>query len=421
MPPGQPPGSTNTQPAPVISQARAAWALALLLGLQPIATDVYLPALPALAQALGTGMDRAQLTLSALMLAFGFGQLVWGPVADRVGRRPVLLCGLLLYTAASVGAALVSTVDALIAWRAMQGATLAAAVVCARATVRDLYEPTQGARVMSMGLSGLGVIAICGPLLGGAAAAAWGWRGALALLAVAGTLALAFVALRLPETLRQRNPQATQLGPLLLLWGRIARHPVFVAWALLVAFTYGGLYTVLAGSSFVYMRQLGLSPLGYGLAMAVGSMSYLTGTFVCRRWITRYGMAGAVARGAGSTLAGGLLGLALALAGVHTVWAVLLPQCLLAFGHGIHQPCGQAGAVGPFPQAAGAASALAGFILSLVAFGVGLWLGKYLGDSVLPYVACIALWSVATATVAWTLVQTHAKTARLLNEQPKPV
>ena len=284
---------------------------------------------------------------------------------------------------------------------------MGAAVVCARAIVRDLYEPHEGAQVMSLALSGLGVIAIAGPVLGGVVAAAWGWRAALGVVAGFGALTLAFVAWRLPETLQHRNHDATRAGPLLAQWGRIARHRTFIAWTLLVSFTYGGLFTILAGSSFIYIDVLGLSPGWYGLAMACGSSSYLAGTFVCRRWISRHGIRGAVARGGVFTLAGGALGAGLALAGVQTVWAVLLPQCLFALGHGIHQPCGQAGAVGPFPRAAGAASALAGFVLALTAFGIGLWLGQALDGTVLPYALGVGFWSLATTLVAWTLVQRH--------------
>jgi DHA1 family bicyclomycin/chloramphenicol resistance-like MFS transporter len=392
----------------VVSTTRAAWALALLLGLQPATTDIYLPALPALTRELGASMGSAQLTMSALILAFGVAQLVWGPVADRLGRRPVLLAGLGLYAVASVGSALAGSIDWLILWRVLQGATMAAAVVCARAMLRDLYEPQQGAQVMSLGLSGLGVIAIAGPVAGGLVAAAFGWRAALTLVALIGAATLAFVVWLLPETLPVKNPRATQLAPLLRTWLGIARHPTFAAWTLLVTFTYGGLFTVLAGSSFVYIDVLGLSPGHYGLAMAAGSTSYLAGTFVCRRWVQAHGMAGAVRRGALFTLAGGLAIVALALAGVHAAWALLLPQMLFTFGHGVHQPCGQAGAVGPFPQAAGAASALAGFVLAGTAFCIGLWLGRALDGTLLPYALGVGFWSLLTAGVAWTLVQRTA-------------
>ena len=392
-----------------VSHRRAALMLALLLGLQSITTDVYLPALPMLTRELGAQVRQAQLTLSAMILAFGLAQMVWGPLADRFGRRPVLLCGLALYTLASLGCLLSGSIDSLLMWRVLQGAAMGAPVVCARAVLRDLYEPAQGAQVMALALGGLGVIALIGPLAGGAAAHLWGWRGALALVLAAGALTLLLVAVGLPETLRQRNPQATRLRPLARTWWAIARHPVFRAWSLLVACTYGGLFTLLAGSSFVYIDVLGLSPAAYGAAMATGSFSYIVGTVVCRRWITRHGMDGAVSRGAFFTLTGGVLGAGLALAGVQTWWAVLLPQCLFIFGHGLHQPCGQAGVVSPFPAAAGAASALAGLMLALVAFGIGLWLGAALDGSTRPLMLGLCFWSVTTALLAWTLVQKALK------------
>jgi DHA1 family bicyclomycin/chloramphenicol resistance-like MFS transporter len=392
--------------------ALVALALALLLGLQPVTTDIYLPALPALTRELGASMAAAQLTMSALILAFGLAQLVWGPIADRLGRRPVLLTGLTLYTAASIGCMLAAQIETLIVWRMLQGAALAAAVVCARAMLRDLYEPHEGAQVMSLGLSGLGVIAILGPVLGGFVAAAFGWRAALSMVVLMGGLTLLFVALRLPETLPVKNPQATSPRQLLATWQRIAQHRTFVAWTLLTSCTYGGLFTILAGSSFIYIDILGLSPSVYGLAMGSASAAYMAGTFVCRRWVARVGMVCAVGRGAWFSLAGGLLILVLATAGVQAIWTVLLPQWLFAFGHGVHQPCGQAGAVGPFPQAAGAASALAGFVLAATAFVVGLWLGQALDGRVLPYAAGLAFWGVLTATVAWTLVRRHGVPAR---------
>ena len=405
------PSSTVAAPAgaPRVSHHLAALALSLLLGLQPVTTDVYLPALPMLTRALGASMSAAQLTMSALILAFGLAQMFWGPVADRVGRRPVLLTGLVMYTAASIGGALAGSIEALIVWRVLQGAAMAAAIVCARAIVRDLYEPVEGAQVMALALSGLGLIALTGPLAGGTAALWFGWRGALAVVAAVGAMTLAFIALKLPETLLHKNPSATHPGPLLRAWWDIGRHPVFLAWGLLVGCTYGGLFTILAASSFVYMDVLGLSPTAYGGAMALGSLSYLGSTFVCRRWIKRFGMAGAVRRGALFTLAGGLSVAAFAAADVHATWAVLVPQCLFLVGHGIHQPCGQAGVVGPFPRHAGAASALAGLLLALIAFAMGRWLGVAMDGSLRPMAYGLAFWALMTCAVAWLLVQRHAR------------
>ena len=133
--------------------------LALLLSIQPVTTDLYLPALPTLTYALGASVTQGQLTLSALLLAFGCSQLFWGPLSDRWGRRPILLAGLLLYTLASIGNTLAASMDLLILWRTLQGVAMGAVVMCGRAIVRDLYTPVAGARAMSKALTGLGVVA----------------------------------------------------------------------------------------------------------------------------------------------------------------------------------------------------------------------------------------------------------------------
>ena len=388
-----------------LTRGRAALALALLLGLQPITTDVFLPALPSLTRTLGASLEQAQLTMSALILAFGFAQLAWGPVADRVGRRRVLLVGLAVYTLASLGATLADSIQTLVAWRVLQGATLAAAVVCARALVRDLYDPVEGAQVMSLGLSGLAVIALLGPSLGGVATMLAGWRSALGLVSAAGAATFAWVVWRLPETAPVLNPRATAPGPLLSQWRFIARDRAFVAWTALISATYGGLFVILAGSSYVYIGTLGLTPLAYGVAIGSTSAAYMAGTFVCRRWVARLGVARAVRRAGWFTFAGGASIVVFAAAGASTVWAVLLPQWLFTFAHGVHQPCGQTGAVGPFPKAAGAAAALAGFVLAGTAFLIGLWLGRALDGTTWPFALGVGACALATTTIAWTLVQ----------------
>ena len=396
-----------------------ATALALMLGLQPVTTDLYLPALPGIQQDLQAPMAGLQLTMSALILSFGLAQLVWGPISDRWGRRPVLRLALVLYVCASLGCALASDIDWLVALRAAQGATLAAVVMIGRAMVRDLYEPIEGAQVMSRGMSGLGIIAIASMPLGGALAGLWGWRANLLAVASIGLGVLVFVSLRLPETLRQRQLQALQPGPLLRTMGRITRHPGFRAWALLVSCTYAGLFTLLATSSFVFIRTLGLSPMAYGIVLSSNSLAYLLGTVLCRRWIARRGLLATVRRGAFFTLAGSVALLAVAFlpaffetppTAAATTAALLLSLCLYAVGHGIHQPCGQTGAVGPFPDSAGTASALAGAVLALTAFAIGLVLGSAFDGSVRFMSIGIALAGLVTTLVAWTLVQRHGAT-----------
>lgn len=399
---------SNPSTAPAgMSPAVVVVMLTLLLGIQPITTDLYLPALPTLQRELGASVNAAQLTLSVLVACFGLAQLVCGPLADRYGRRPVLLGGLALYTVASVMSTRSGSIDALIGWRALQGAAMAAAVTCARSIVRDLYQPHEGARVMSRALTGLGIIAMASPIVGGIVVQWLHWQAALLVLALFGAVALALVALRYEETVPQRNPQATRVGPLLKNWAAVLKNPTFRAWVALLCCTFGGLFFLLAGSSFVFIDVLGSSRVAYGIILATSSLAYIVGTWLCRRLLLRHGLRGAVRRGAWFSLAGGLGMAALSLAGVFSVWAIMVPQWLYAIGHGIHQPCGQAGAVGPFPEKAGTAASVSGFLMMLTASAVGLWLGKHLDGTVFPVTLGIGAFSVLLVIVAWTLVQRH--------------
>jgi len=383
--------------------------LATLLGIQPVTTDLYLPALPALTAGFGAPMSQAQLTLSALLLAFGVSQLLWGPLSDRFGRRPILLWGLSAYTLASIGSALAPSMELLIIWRVVQGAAMGAVVMCARAIVRDLYLPVEGARVMSKGLTGLGVIACLSAPLGGLLSELYGWRAALTAVALFGGAAWVLIALRFEETVPQKSLDALHPRTLTGTWLKLFRHPTFLAFSALSAASYAGLFTFLASSSFVFIGVLGLSSTVYGLIMLVSSLAYIAGTFICRHMLPRHGVRKTVALAAVLSVTGGTVMGVLALAGVQSVWAIMLPHMLFMLGHGVHQPCGQSGAIGPFPQSAGAASAMNGLLMMVAAFAMGGWLGHRLDGTVLPMTNGMWLWSVVIATVAWTLVRRHGE------------
>ncbi len=385
--------------------------LSLLLGLQPVTTDLYLPALPALTEGFGAPMAQAQLTLTALLLSFGLSQLIWGPLSDRFGRRPVLLVGLTAYVLASIASTLAPSMSWLIVWRTLQGAAMGAGVMCARAIVRDLYTPLQGARVMSKGLSGLGVIACLSAPLGGLLSELYSWRIVLLALAIFGAICLAVIALRFVETVPQKSLQALQPATLASTWLAILRNPTFLAFSALSTASYGGLFTFLASGSFVFIKVLGLSKTHYGLLMFSMAFVYLLGTFLCRRLLPRFGVRRSVAIAGALTLTGGTLMAVLALSGLRSPWAIMLPFYLFMLAHGVHQPCGQSGAVGPFPQAAGAASALNGFLMMLAAFVVGSWLGGHMDGTVFPLVYGIWFWSVLIALAAWTVVQKHGSSS----------
>ena len=325
--------------------------LMLLLSIQPISTDLYLPALPTLQREFMATTAAVQLTLSALIISFGLGQLVCGPLADRFGRRPVLLAGMALYTAASLLATVAQGIDALVLARALQGAAMASAVTCGRSIVRDLFQPHEGARVMSRALGGLGAVAMLSPIVGGLAVQWSGWHAALLMTALYGAGVL------------------------------------------------------------VYINVLGTSRVAYGVILASNSVAYIAGTVYCRRLLLRHGLRGAVRRGSVWSLAGGLGVAGFSLLGVQNVWAVMLPLWLFAFGHGVHQPCGQSAVVGPFPAKAGTAASLSGFAMMLTAFCTGQVLGRTLGHTVYPLTLGVAAFGIGVFVVANTVIQRHGEPA----------
>ena len=361
--------------------------LALLLGLQPVTTDLYLPALPAITEGFGAGMGQAQLTLTALLLAFGLSQLVWGPLSDRFGRKPILLWGMGAYVLASIACAFAPNMAWLVAGRALQGVAMGAGVMAARAVVRDLYAPAQGATVMSQALTGLGIIACACAPIGGILTDALGWRVALLMLAVFGAITFG--------------------------------HPTFRAWNALSTGSYMGLFTFLACSAFVFTRSMDYSKTAYGFFMLSMSLSYIVGTFWCRWMLRRTSVHRAVAVAAILTLSGGISMAALAYAGQgqgqdwYGAACVMGPVYLFMLGHGVHHSCGQSGAVAPFPEKAGTASALNGFLMMLGAFFMGSWLGTQMHEPVFALAHGLLLWSVVIALVAWTLVQRHGRAAPL--------
>lgn len=387
--------------------------LSLLMGLQPIATDLYLPSLPELTRQLNAGMAQAQLTLTALLLGFGLSQLAWGPLSDRIGRRPVLLAGMGLFTLASIGSTLAGSIEALIGWRGLQGLGMGASMMGARAVIRDLYRPADGARVMSKALGGLGLIACFSGPLGGWLAQHLGWRAALACVALFAAAVLALLLWRQQETLQQPDREALQPARLLANWGLILKHPTFWCQAMISGFSFGGLFAFLSLSSFVLVGELGLSQSAFGLVMFSMSLCYIAGTFICRRLLTRLGLRRTIAVAGALSLTGGI-GLALgSWLEIESVWAVALPFWLYIMAHGIHQPCAQTGSVAPFPQAAGAASAWSGCLAMVLAFGNGQVLGWLISSGwVTPRHALgwsVLFWGALVALNAWTAVQRHGE------------
>ncbi|CAB5721968.1 Sulfonamide resistance protein [Delftia tsuruhatensis] len=342
--------------------------LPLLLAAQSVATDGYLPALPEIARDLGS----ASSSLAVFMLAFGVAQLVCGPLADRFGRRPVLLAGLACYTVAAAGCALAGSADALVAWRAVQGAAMAAILVCARAAVRDLYPVHEGPHIMARGLMGLGLVALVAPIAGAWGVQATGWRWVLVAMGVYSLALLALCWRTFSET-RQVLGAASVLAPVSTGGVRqVFANPGFRAWTALAATTYGGIFCFLLLSPMVYVDLFGLSPVLYGWIPAGGSLVYILSITWCRRLLSRRGPVGTVQLGAAFSLLGACIQVTGCMLAPASPVPLLIGHAVYALGHGLHQPCGQAGAVGGLPpQLAGRAVSCSGFVIMCVAFCAG--------------------------------------------------
>jgi len=381
--------------------------LALLLGFQPLTTDLYLPAMPLLAQQLNASVSQTQTTFYALILAFGCSQLAWGPASDRWGRRPILLAGIGLYVLAALGCVLAPDMDALIAFRTLQGVALGAVVMAARAIVRDLYQPVDGAQVMSKALSGLGVLACCSPLIGSWLAIHVGWRATMATLALVGMATWLLVWLRFQESVQHFNPQALQPQRLWHNWQAILRNRTFLAYTATTTCSYAGLVVFLTGSPFTFIDVLGWTATDVGWLLAANGVIYIGGTMLCRKLLPRLGVRNTVAVAGALTVLCAALLITLAVANVRTGMAYALVCLLFPIAHGIQQPCGQSGAVSAFPKAAGMASALNGCIMMLFAFATGQILGRSFNGTVYPLVFALSFWCLAAALASWTLVRRH--------------
>jgi DHA1 family bicyclomycin/chloramphenicol resistance-like MFS transporter len=388
----------------------AATVIALTAGLsmlQPLSTDAYLPALPAIAAHFDASVATVQWTLSVFVAVFGLWQLVAGPLTDRYGRYPLVALGAAVYAVASVMCMLAPSMTVLIAGRALQALGACSCLVGARGFVRDLYTPSEGARMLAGAATIMSFAPLLGPIIGAQLASAYGWRAPFGLLVAFSVALAAFAALRLKETNRHRNPHALAPGPMLRTYWQVLRSPAFRAYTLSSAATYGGLFAFISGSSFVLMRTLGLSATAYAFSFSTMVAGYLLGTLVCRRLLPRHGMQRTVAAGASLQAVAGSAMALLALLGVHVPMAITAPMFFYGIAHGIVQPPSQSGAVAPFPHNAGAAAALLGVTMMLIAAGVGAWIGASYDGTVYPLTLTIAACSLATAAIAFTLVRRH--------------
>jgi MFS transporter, DHA1 family, multidrug resistance protein len=373
--------------------------LAMLTALGPLSTDLYLPSLPGMTVALGADLARVQLTLSVFLGAFALSQVVYGPVSDKLGRRPVILAGLGLYCVASVVCAFAPTIEMLIAGRALQAVGAAAPIVLGRAIVRDVYEGPMAARELSrMGMI-MGVVPAVAPLIGGLLDPIFGWRAAFLFLVLAGgSLALA-AALLLPETIRDRQAGPVSFASSFASFGIILANPVFRRNTAASALCFAGLFGFISGSSFVLQQAYGLSQLEFAMSFGAMCLGFVAGAVTTQRIVGAWGLARTLRAGGFCVAAGGFLMLLLAVSGLSSPVSLTLVMAVYAAGVGLVLPSANAGAMMPFPERAGAASSLQGLVQGGFAAGTAAITAQWLDGRPLLLPAVIAAAGLAAAAV----------------------
>ena len=376
--------------------------LALLTAVGPLAVDLYLPSLPAIGAALGASPAAVGLTISSYLIGFACGQVIWGPLSDRYGRKPGMLAALAIFCVATLVCAAAPTIETLIAARALQAVGSAGAIVLARAVVRDLYEGPRAGRELSLMAMIMGLAPIVAPLIGSVLQETFGWRACFVFIFAAGIVAVAAVRWLLPETLRARPPHAA--AGILASFAVVARHRGARAYVGIIAAGYGGLFAFISASPFVLQSVHGLTPFGFGLAFAIASVGYIAGTSLAAKVVTRWGLDRTIGFGALWLAAGGLAILVATAVAPRSVSGIVAPVALYLFGLGFAMPQALAGALQPFPERAGAASSLIGCVQQAVAAATGAVVAHALGASAWPLALGIAVPGVASFAI-WALTR----------------
>lgn len=383
--------------------------LGLLSAIGPFAIDMYLPALPAIGQSLGAEVGAVQWSLTAFFLALGVGQLLYGPVSDMLGRKPPLYFGLGLFTLASVGCALATDIDTLVALRFVQGLGAAAGMAIPRAVVRDLHTGTEAARLMSLLMLVFSVSPILAPLAGSALIAVTGWRGVFWAVALAATAGLALVFTTLSETRPASKRVQSSLASALHAYGLLLRDRHYLGLVFIGGCAMSGFFVYLASSPFVLINHYGLTPTQYSLAFSVNAVAFIGASQLTGALGERFGLVRVVKAAASASGAVMLVLLGYYLAGGDQL-AVLIALYFIASAFmGLVIPTTSVLALEQHGAIAGTASALLGTLQMLTGAAAMGVVGLFSSGQPLPMVVGMAAGALVGVALTWlTLGRVHS-------------
>ena len=378
--------------------------------LGPLSLNILLPSLPGLVQVFAASRETVQLTLSLFLAGMAVSQLVLGPLADRYGRRPVLLWALVIFIAASAAACLAATIDGLILARIAQALGATAGITLGRAVIRDLYARDKAASMIGYVTMGMVVAPMLAPSLGGALDERFGWRAIFVACLVLGLLALLATAFLLPET-RPRSMRHAGAGEIARRTVRLLRNRRFLGYAGSSALVSAAFFSFVGGAPYLVIDVLGLDKSVYGLWFVLTAGGYMVGNFISGRYSQRIGIDRMILLGSLLALLGAGLILALAWGASPSAMALFVPMILVSLGNGFVLPNAIAAGVSVDPEAAGAASGLMGLLQMGLGGVASFTAGRAATTSALPLGGEMVAFALLACVVAFAVHRAVVRTA----------
>ena len=373
--------------------------LGALSAFGPLAIDFYLPGFPAMAQAFATDDKHIQLTLAVYFLGLSIGQLVYGPIADRFGRRVPLLVGVVLFTTASLACAFAPTLEWLIGARFVQALGGCAGMVLSRAIVSDKCDAVGSAKVFSQLMLVMGLAPILAPMLGGLLVNLYGWQSIFFTLTGFSALAALAVALGLPESLPANVPRQPLSGALRQ-YGRLLMDREFLGHALTGGIAMAGMFAYIAGSPFVFIKLYDVPAEHYGWLFGSNAAGFILVAQINARMLAKRGPAFLLSRMVWVYLAAGLTLLAVSSLHTQQLWPLLLPLFVCIASLGCIIPTASACAMSGQGARAGSASAMLGCLQFSVAAAAAWLVGALHDGSAMPMAMVISLCGLVSVAIA---------------------
>ena len=369
---------------------RLAVILGALTAIGPLAIDMYLPALPGIARELGVPIAAVQVSLASYFAGMSIGQILYGPLSDRLGRKPILSFGLVIFVGASLACAFTTSVTQLVVFRFLQALGGCAPLVVPRAVVRDYFDGREAVRMLSMLILVMMLGPILAPFVGGQLLIRFGWRSMFFVLAGYGFVWLVLAAWLLPESLQASQRRRESVAAIVSTYARILRDRVYLGWVLSGALVFAGLLAYISGSSFVYIELFDVAPERFGLYFGANAIGLMIASQVNRFLAGRVDAATVVRVVLPFAVASGAALLVDAATGFGGFAGILIPLFCFIICHGFVGPNTTALAMSPYGAVAGSASALMGTLQFVLGAASGSLVSAFSNGTAVPFATVIA-------------------------------